>query len=157
MAIEPCNRLFFRLCGLIVSVSEVYGSADSHQGHGSHDNHEAFHWLILLFGGYENSENKHQDGQKGRNHNHARRDVLVRKEHRSAQGGQEISGRFRRYFLTSKALRCWLAPIGPFIISATEIIDSTAEASPVSIISNINLESGSGPCWARCSIIRSFS
>ena len=90
MAIEPGSYLFFRLCGLIVSVSEIYGSTDGHQGHGNHDNHEACHWLILLFGGYENSENKHQDGQKGRNHNHAYREVLVRKEHGSAQGCQEI-------------------------------------------------------------------
>lgn len=90
MGIEPRSYLFLRLCDLIVSVSEVYGSANSHYGHGSHDNNEACHGLILLFGGYEDSEDKHQDGHKGRNHNHARRDDLVRKEHRSAQGRQEI-------------------------------------------------------------------
>ena len=90
MATEPCSQLFFRLCALIVSVSEVYRSTHSHQGHGSHDNHEACHWLILPFGGYKNPKNKHQDGQKSCNHNHARRDVLVRKERRSSQGSQEI-------------------------------------------------------------------
>ena len=87
---EPCNHLFFHLCGFIVSVSKVYGSADSHQGHGSHDKQEACHQLILRFGGYENSENKHQNGQKGNNHDDARRDVLIRKKQRCTQGGQEI-------------------------------------------------------------------
>jgi len=90
MAIEPRSYLFLRLCGLIVSVSKIYGSTDSHYGHSNHDNHEACHRLILLFGADENSENKHQKGQKGRNHNHTRREVLVCKEHRSAQGSQEI-------------------------------------------------------------------
>jgi hypothetical protein len=90
MAIELGSYLFFRLWVLIVSVSKIYGSTDSHYGHSNHDNHEACHCLILLSGGYENSENKHQKGQKGRNYNHTRRKVLVCKEHRSAQGGQEI-------------------------------------------------------------------
>jgi hypothetical protein len=96
--IEPGSYLFLRICRLIVSVSKIYGSTDSHYGHGSHDNNEACHGLILLFGGDEDSENKHQDGHKGSNHNHARRDDLVRKEHRSAQKvrGQTSDDRGRR-------------------------------------------------------------